>query len=78
MSGIHSCANCHSASTDGKTLGMDVDGPLNDKGLYALIPIRPQAAIAADTLIAWSTFEGKLGAAWRHDSTPGARKRRMT
>jgi tetratricopeptide (TPR) repeat protein len=61
MQGIHSCANCHSASADGKTLGMDVDGPLNDKGLYALIPIRPQTAIASDNVIAWSTFEGRLG-----------------
>jgi Flp pilus assembly protein TadD len=61
MQGIHSCANCHSASADGSTLGMDVDGPLNDKGLYALIPIRPKTAIAPENVIEWSTFEGKLG-----------------
>ena len=40
MSDQHSCANCHSFSADGKTMGMDVDGPGNDKGLYALIPVR--------------------------------------
>ena len=40
MEGIHSCANCHSVSRDGKTLGMDVDGPLNDKGLYALVAVK--------------------------------------
>ena len=40
---LHSCANCHSVSRDGKTMGMDVDGPKNDKGLYALFPIQPQA-----------------------------------
>ena len=27
---------------DGKTMGMDLDGPQNDKGLYALAPIPPQ------------------------------------
>ena len=37
MEGIHTCANCHSFSRDGKTLGMDLDGPQNDKGLYALV-----------------------------------------
>ena len=36
IEGIHSCANCHSFSRDGKTMGIDVDGPQNDKGLYAL------------------------------------------
>jgi hypothetical protein len=36
MEGLHTCANCHSFSRDGKTLGMDMDGPQNDKGMYAL------------------------------------------
>ena len=27
MTGLHTCANCHSFSRDGKTLGMDLDGP---------------------------------------------------
>ena len=35
---MHTCANCHSFSRDGKTLGMDLDGPANDKSLYALVP----------------------------------------
>jgi Flp pilus assembly protein TadD len=61
MTGIHSCANCHSVSRDGSTMGMDVDGPRNDKGLYALFPIRPQATIARENVIAWSSFRGKLG-----------------
>ena len=61
MTGIHSCANCHSVSADGKTMGMDLDGPRNDKGLYALFPIQPQAAIRDENVIAWSTFRGKLG-----------------
>ena len=42
MEGLHTCANCHSFSRDGKTLGMDLDGPQNDKGLYALVPVAPR------------------------------------
>ena len=61
MEGIFSCVNCHSVSRDGKTMGMDVDGPKNDKGLYALFPVQPQAEIRKENVIAWSTFRGKLG-----------------
>jgi Flp pilus assembly protein TadD len=61
MTGIHSCANCHSFAADGKTMGMDLDGPRNDKGLYALFPIQPQSVIRDQNVIAWSTFRGKLG-----------------
>ena len=43
LEGMHTCANCHSFSADGKTLGMDLDGPQNDKGLYAIV-----AGAAAD------------------------------
>src|SRR5439155_11171780 len=42
MTGLHTCANCHSFSRDGKTLGMDMDGPQNDKAMYALVPISQQ------------------------------------
>ena len=42
MEKISTCANCHSFSADGKTLGLDVDGPPNDHGLYALIPVAKQ------------------------------------
>ena len=34
MENLPTCANCHSISRDGSTLGIDVDGPQNDKGLY--------------------------------------------
>jgi tetratricopeptide (TPR) repeat protein len=65
MEGLHTCANCHSFSADGKTLGMDMDGPQNDKGLYALVGVRPQMTIARDNLVAWSNFRGKLGSKLR-------------
>ena len=60
LEGLHTCANCHSFSRDGKTLGMDLDGPQNDKGLYAIVPVRPQVSIRTQDVVAWSTFRGKL------------------
>jgi len=42
-------------------MGMDMDGPKNDKGLYALFPVQPQTEIRKENMIAWSTFRGKLG-----------------
>ncbi len=61
MEGIHSCANCHSVSTDGKMMGIDVDGPQNDKGLYAIVRIQPHMSIRNEDIVAWSTFRGRLG-----------------
>jgi tetratricopeptide (TPR) repeat protein len=61
LTGMHSCANCHSFSGDGKTIGMDLDGPRNDKGLYALFAVQPRATIARENVIEWSTYRGKLG-----------------
>jgi tetratricopeptide (TPR) repeat protein len=56
MTGLPTCGNCHSFSRDGKTLGIDVDGPANDKGLYALVPLRRVSTISNDYLIHWSAF----------------------
>jgi hypothetical protein len=58
---LPTCANCHSFSRDGKTLGMDLDGPQNDKGLYALTTIQPQTEIRNEDVVSWSSFKGKLG-----------------
>jgi Flp pilus assembly protein TadD len=65
MQGLHTCANCHSFSADGKTLGLDMDGPGNDKGLYAIVKVAPRMTIGNDDLVAWSTFRGKLGSKLR-------------
>jgi Flp pilus assembly protein TadD len=65
MEGLHSCANCHSFSTDGKTMGMDVDGPRNDKGLYAVTAVGPRTEIRNEDVVAWSSFQGKLGSPLR-------------
>jgi Flp pilus assembly protein TadD len=61
MTGLYTCANCHSFAADGKTMGLDVDGPQNDKGLYAVLPVKQQMAIRNEDVVAWSTFRGKLG-----------------
>ena len=60
MEGLHTCANCHSFSRDGKTLGMDLDGPRNDKGMYALVSLAPQTVIRKQDVVTWSSFRGKL------------------
>ncbi len=60
MTGLYTCANCHSFSRDGKTLGMDLDGPQNDKGLYTLASIQPRMTIGNDNVIAWSSVRGKM------------------
>ena len=59
MEGLPTCANCHSIARDGKTLGIDVDGPQNDKGLYGLIPIHKVSSISNDYVIHWSAFSDK-------------------
>lgn len=54
LEGMHTCANCHSFSSDGKTLGMDMDGPQNDKGLYAVVPLETETVIRANDMITWN------------------------
>ncbi|MBN1606742.1 MAG: tetratricopeptide repeat protein [Polyangiaceae bacterium] len=65
MQGLHTCANCHSFSADGTTLALDMDGPQNDKGLYAIVKVQPQMAIRKEDLVTWSNFRGKLGSKLR-------------
>ncbi|MBP1599090.1 MAG: hypothetical protein H6Q05_4467 [Acidobacteria bacterium] len=56
------CANCHSFSLDGKTMGMDLDGPQNDKGLYAIVPVRPRVTIDTRDMVSWNpTQEVQVG-----------------
>jgi len=56
MENLPTCANCHSFSKDGKTLGLDLDGPRNDKGLYALVPVAKNMTIRNQDVIRWSSF----------------------
>jgi len=57
LTGMHTCANCHSFSSDGKTFGMDIDGPANDKGLYAIASVRPEMSLGNQNVISWSAIK---------------------
>ena len=59
LEGMHTCANCHSFSRDGKTMGIDMDGPRNDKGLYALVPVKPQITIANKDMVSWNPSQDR-------------------
>ncbi len=65
LENMPTCGNCHSFSLDGKTLGMDIDGPANDKGLYAVVPcaaahLHPEAK----TCVHWNT-DARVGTSSR-------------
>jgi hypothetical protein len=60
LDGMPTCANCHSFSLDGKTLGMDLDGPQNHKGMYTLASISPVMSIRNRDVIEWSAARGRL------------------
>lgn len=49
------CGNCHSFSSDGKTLGMDVDYA-NDKGAYAVASVEHTTILSIDNIITWSDY----------------------
>jgi len=60
LKNVHTCVNCHSFSADGKTMGVDVDGPGNDKGLYAIAPIQRHISIENKDVVHWNT-DGQVG-----------------
>jgi tetratricopeptide (TPR) repeat protein len=59
LSDMPTCANCHSFSADGDTMGMDIDGPRGDKGAYAIAAITRDMVIAQEDVISWNSFEDK-------------------
>jgi tetratricopeptide (TPR) repeat protein len=60
MDNLPLCANCHSFSSDGKTMGMDLDGLQNNRGMYILTPVARETAIRKQDVIQWSSSAGKL------------------
>ena len=56
MKHMPTCINCHSFSTDGRTLGMDMDGPQGDKGAYALVPTAKRILIQQSDVFTWNKF----------------------
>jgi tetratricopeptide (TPR) repeat protein len=51
MTDLHSCANCHSFSRDGKTLGLDMDG---------LVPVEQKMSVGTKDMISWAKFTGEM------------------
>jgi hypothetical protein len=61
MHDLHTCANCHSFAANGKTLGIDMDGPQNDKGLYAMVPVAEKMTIRNEDMVSWASFPSENG-----------------
>jgi tetratricopeptide (TPR) repeat protein len=59
LTDMPTCANCHSFSTDGKTLGMDLDGPDGDKGAYVIAPVSKTLVLEHEHVITWNSFKEK-------------------
>jgi len=57
---VPTCLNCHSFARDGKTMGIDLDGPQNDKGLYAITPISRNISIDNRKVVQWNV-DGTVG-----------------
>ncbi|NUQ65547.1 MAG: tetratricopeptide repeat protein [Pirellulales bacterium] len=60
LTGVPRCTNCHSFSADGKTLGMDLDGPQSGKSAYIIAPTARHMVIEKEDVIRWDAFPGKL------------------
>ncbi len=75
LTNMPTCANCHSFSADGKTMGIDVDGPANDKGLYAIVPIQRQISIENKNIVQWNTdgIAGKVRVGFMSQVSPNGR-----
>ncbi|HEX6850444.1 MAG TPA: tetratricopeptide repeat protein [Candidatus Polarisedimenticolaceae bacterium] len=59
LTGMTTCANCHSFSSDGKTFGMDLDGPDGDKGAYALAELKERTVLDNAQILSWNAFAGR-------------------
>jgi Flp pilus assembly protein TadD len=56
------CGNCHSFSSNGAVLGLDVDYG-NDKGAYAVLPVSKQMVLDDEKIITWSDYKKNDGEA---------------
>jgi len=54
------CGNCHSFSNDGSTLAMEIDSG-NDRGSYAIAPIKRQIVLDENKVISWSDYRKEDG-----------------
>jgi tetratricopeptide (TPR) repeat protein len=60
LTDVPTCLNCHSFSADGKKMGIDLDGPNNNKGLYAVVPTAKHITIDNTQVVKWNT-DGLIG-----------------
>jgi len=60
MDNMPMCANCHSFSADGTTMGMDMDGLQNNRGKYIFAPVRPEMSVRNEDVIQWRIAAGEL------------------
>jgi tetratricopeptide (TPR) repeat protein len=60
MDNLPVCANCHSFSADGKTMGMDLDGLEANRGMYMLTAVAPEMSIRKPDVIQWRTPAGAI------------------
>lgn len=60
LSGMTTCANCHSFSADGKTLAMDIDFGA-DKGAYAIAGIGSEVRIEPAQIMSWNDYRKEDG-----------------
>jgi len=54
------CGNCHSFSSDGQTLGMDVDYA-NNKGSYVITRVAKEMSLATSDIITWDNYRKEDG-----------------
>lgn len=60
MENLPVCANCHSFSADGKSMGMDLDGLQNNKGRYFLAKLQPNINVTPTDVVQWTSAQGRL------------------
>ena len=53
MSNVATCANCHTYSSNGKIMAMDIDYK-GDKGAFAMIDIQQSKSIGVDNIFSWN------------------------
>jgi tetratricopeptide (TPR) repeat protein len=54
LADMPTCANCHSFSRDGKWMGMDIDGPNFDKGMYTVSPVEKRMVLRHTDFLSWN------------------------
>ena len=51
------CANCHSFSSDGKTIGLDLDAAKRDKGGYFIADIKDTMVFDTSNYLSWNKLQ---------------------